>query len=161
MKAIRRSVAALVIGSSLASSVACSLLVSVDGLQDGGIDASLDGSGYEASANDSGIIDASSSNHDAVATTDSSARAGAIAFVQVSAVDYDDGGTGTISLNPVVPGNTIIVALVLTGDASAAVTDDKGDSYTLVDGPFGQTNGKRASEAHSALQTTRFEVSLS
>jgi hypothetical protein len=121
--------------------MACSLFVSTDGLQSG-TDAATDASfTSDVAANDSGITDSASSS-DVVVTKDAGPPAGPIAFVQTTDSDPPDAGSGDMTFgNPVTPGNTILVAIVFHGTATAGVTDDQNDAFHLDVGPIGAAEG--------------------
>ncbi|MEO7110187.1 MAG: hypothetical protein ABI183_07115 [Polyangiaceae bacterium] len=134
-------------GIVIAGSMACSLFVDLDGLNSGvDTDAAL----IEASTTD-GLADTSS---DAINATDSnlgsdgSFDAGPltpIEFVQGSAVAFgsSDAGTMAITITAAQPGDTLIVATVNDGTATAQITDDHGDLFTAVNGPYGAPHGVR------------------
>ncbi len=127
------------------SSVACSLFVDTGDLQDGSSDAASTADVFAPDVNvvDAAIADTSPPNEkDADAANDASDAAGPITFVQKTDVDPgDDASVGDLTLAPVAPGDTILVCVVFNGTATAQVTDDKGDAFTAVVGPFGATQG--------------------
>jgi hypothetical protein len=138
----KRNAIAIVVGLLVASSVACSLFVSVDGLQNGAVDSDATSNdvfvAQEAASIDRNVVDAIS-NVDA--SSDASTSAGPFAFVQATDFDPPDGGSGDMTLAPVVPGHSIIVCVTLNGTATPSVSDDKGDTFHLDVGPIGVSVG--------------------
>src|ERR1700689_3224463 len=120
--------------------MACSLVTNLDGLQGGdvaaGADASTDVTTADAptkDAGDAGAVGDSSLPIDAALTP--------IDFVQVNANSLSDAGVIALSLAPVKPGNTLLVAIWMAGTAvTPVVTDDTGDTFTPVVGPYGSAH---------------------
>jgi hypothetical protein len=124
--------------------MACSLFVDTDGLQDGSNDASSAADVLAPDVNlvDSGVTDTSPPIDKDVVPPDSGPAAGPITFVQKTDFDPgDDASVGNLTLAPVAPGDTILVCVVFSGTGTAQVTDDKGDAFTAVVGPFGSSQG--------------------
>lgn len=116
-------------GAISIASIACSLTTSLDGLQ-----------GSTTTTNDASLADVSSdatkdaSSSDALLTADAGSDANVsheITFVQGNAAD-----TGSVSLAAAQEGDAILVALKSPYSSGISVSDNQGDSYTLVVGPY-------------------------